>query len=659
MLLRFISFYFIGWILLVSVAVKAQAPFTCNGRMFRVIEGKGGSIFEELFIDEAGRIRFEERNVFFGERLNGIAFHPRKKLIYGVQLGKQYRLCRIDGNYQLESLTTLPLPTDMLFVSGDVSPDERYLVLLGYSPDETTNLLALVDLTDPQFRTELFPLQTSDPEQRIIYCADIAFHPTDNRLYGFDHLGERLVRIDIENRLIDNTTYPTSKVLQGNVPSIFFDAFGRLYGIGAPFKGLATNRRLYQFNLENGAVSELSKLSFEGNQDACSCPYQVKLLKRVSSRSAAPCTRLKFEFVMINRTDFVQEDVSFRDTFPEKFRITQIDKVPLGGTLVAGEGSSVLAIDHMILPVGTDTFTVEVELDPDLLGGWYQNRAHLGPVTLSDPVVKEWVRSDDPDTPQPDDATRFEVSELEIDFSNDPQFLCDGDSLVLDPDVEGALGYRWSTGDDTEVLKIHSPGVYALTVTTPCEETSSRIRIKPSFVQVDLGPDRRIERGTPILLKPKMQPISKEVTYLWLSKLNSELPCKTCESIELAPLDDLTLDLLVTDENGCEATDSIRIETVDFALFAPNAFSPNGDGNNDVFYLQSRLSQKIEQLDVYDRWGNLLFAKKEGQTNQKQAGWDGTYRGQLLNAGVYVWRAVILTPEGKQEAFQGTIQLVR
>lgn len=640
------------------VGAEAQQPFSCSGRMFRVIEAQGGSVFEEIFLEDNWNVRFEERQTYFGEQLNGIAFHPSQRLIYGVQLGKEYRLCRIDSEYRLESLRTLPLPTDMLFVSGDISPDERYLVLLGYSPDETTNLLALVDLTDPEFQTKLIPLQTTNPAQKIIYCADIAFHPTDNRLYGFDHLGERLVQINLEQRSIDNSTYPVTEVLAGNVPSIFFDAFGRLYGIGAPYKGLATNRRLYQFNLEDGSAEELSKLSFEGNQDACSCPYQVKLLKRVSSRRAAPCTRLTFEFVVINRTDFIQEGVTFRDTFPPGFTIQSISSIPYGGSLEQGPGSNLLVIRSMEIPVGTDTFSVEVELDPEILAGPYENRAHLGPVLLSDPMQKEWLRSDDPDTPQPDDATRFEVSDLEIDFSNDSDHLCEGDTLLLDPDVEGALGYHWNTGEDSEVIQVVHPGLYVLTITTPCEETTGRIRIQRSQIEVNLGPDRRVEKGTPVILYPET-PARIALAYLWHTAAAIDLPCKTCVRMEIAPAEDLMLEVTVADEHGCQARDSVRIETMAFSLYAPNAFSPNGDGNNDRFYLQSRLAQKIEQFRVFDRWGNLLYEHSGGQTNTSAEGWDGHYRGRLMNAGAYTWYANILTPEGKSALYQGTVQLMR
>ncbi|NJK83162.1 MAG: hypothetical protein HC912_04430 [Saprospiraceae bacterium] len=309
--------------------VCAQTPFDCNGRMFRVIEKQGGTLFEEITFDDAtGKVDFTERNLYFGERINGIAYHPTQNLIYGVLLGKTYRLCRIDGDYQLEKLVELPLPTGMLFVSGDISPDERYLVLLGFSPDETTNLLALVDLSSPNFETQLFPLKTTHPSLPSIYCADIAFHPTKNELYGFDHLSGRLITIDIQKGEIDNSTFPVSEVLQGNVPTIFFDAFGTLFGIGSPTAGFSTNRRLYRFDLGTGLITDLQRLSFEGNQDGCSCPYKVKLLNRVSERNISACRTFDFTFTVINRTDIVQQNVTFSDTLPAHFVINAIHDFP-------------------------------------------------------------------------------------------------------------------------------------------------------------------------------------------------------------------------------------------------------------------------------------------------------------------------------------------
>jgi gliding motility-associated-like protein len=88
-------------------------------------------------------------------------------------------------------------------------------------------------------------------------------------------------------------------------------------------------------------------------------------------------------------------------------------------------------------------------------------------------------------------------------------------------------------------------------------------------------------------------------------------------------------------------------------VYAPTAFSPNGDGKNDVFYVYGPVDEIVQfQLNIYDRWGTLVF-----KTNDLQEGWDGTFDGNLAPTGAYVWvadfttrpSAVVVEGETKQE----------
>lgn len=97
------------------------------------------------------------------------------------------------------------------------------------------------------------------------------------------------------------------------------------------------------------------------------------------------------------------------------------------------------------------------------------------------------------------------------------------------------------------------------------------------------------------------------------------------------------------------------------SVHAPNAFSPNSDGKNDIFYIYGPIDEISEfQLFIYDRWGTLVF-----DTRDMQEGWDGTYKGSLAPTGIYVWvanftikpSAVVLEGETKKES--GNFVLVR
>jgi gliding motility-associated-like protein len=93
-------------------------------------------------------------------------------------------------------------------------------------------------------------------------------------------------------------------------------------------------------------------------------------------------------------------------------------------------------------------------------------------------------------------------------------------------------------------------------------------------------------------------------------------------------------------------------------VYAPNIFSPNGDGTNDIFGLESPDFGRILALNVYDRWGNLVFQTKN-TLFQDPAGWDGLYQNQTMPAGVYVWLASIEFVDGQQQFFSGDVTLVR
>ncbi len=640
-----------------AILVCAQTPFDCNGRMFRVIEKQGGTVFEEItFDDTTGLAQFTERNLYFGERINGIAYHPTQNLVYGVLLGKTYRLCRIDGNYRLEKLVELPLPTGMLFVSGDISPDERYLVLLGFSPNETTNLLALVDLDPPNFDTQLIPLKTTNPSFSSIYCADIAFHPTKNELYGFDHLSGRLVTIDINERKIDNFKFPISNVLQGNVPTIFFDAFGNLFGIGSPTSGFSTNRRLYRFNVANGEIIELQKLDFEGNQDGCSCPYKVKLLNRVSQRKISACRTFELTFTVINRTDLVQKGVTFSDTLPEYFAIQSITNFPFQGKIEKGIGTNILHISDITIPVGVDSFSISIETKEDIIMGWVHNYAYLDGIFLSSKIITERIRSDDPETAIADDATTFELDKLIVDFAGQKNIICNGESLELNPKISDGITYQWSTGENTSSISVRKAGAYVVTVVTNCETATGSIEVIEDFVSVNLGETLEIERGEEIQLVANVRSGSEVMSYFWQG---ASILCNTCPDAVALPEENGFYSVEVENKNACKSSDRVLIQLTNFQLFRPNIFYPNSNNDNHIFYLSGRSAYKMPLFQIFDRWGNIVYQVRESRTNDFHVGWDGTFKGQEMTAGVYLWRADVMSKSGQVNSFHGEVLLHR
>jgi len=95
-------------------------------------------------------------------------------------------------------------------------------------------------------------------------------------------------------------------------------------------------------------------------------------------------------------------------------------------------------------------------------------------------------------------------------------------------------------------------------------------------------------------------------------------------------------------------------------VFIPNVFSPNGDGLNDMWNLYTDSDVKeIAVMEVYSRWGELLFRKEHVQPNNPADGWDGRFRGSTLNPGVYVYHLEVLYGDDLRDNFAGDITIVK
>ena len=117
--------------------------------------------------------------------------------------------------------------------------------------------------------------------------------------------------------------------------------------------------------------------------------------------------------------------------------------------------------------------------------------------------------------------------------------------------------------------------------------------------------------------------------------------------------------LTITEENGCKAAGTVTVD-VYTPLTIPNAFTPNGDGHNDIFYVMAGPEgARIPDFAVYDRWGLCIFHTRDGMPGDPHYGWDGTWKGKPSPAGTYVYIAVIAGPNGQQRTYKGTVILVR
>jgi gliding motility-associated-like protein len=116
-----------------------------------------------------------------------------------------------------------------------------------------------------------------------------------------------------------------------------------------------------------------------------------------------------------------------------------------------------------------------------------------------------------------------------------------------------------------------------------------------------------------------------------------------------------TYTLEVRDRNGCYGTDQITItHTFCIEIMVPNAFTPNGDGKNDVFQAMVPVPLPGYRMQIWNRWGMLVF-----ETTTIAKGWDGTLAGQAQPAGTYVYKITYKTTTGQEKQQAGTLVLIR
>jgi gliding motility-associated-like protein len=139
------------------------------------------------------------------------------------------------------------------------------------------------------------------------------------------------------------------------------------------------------------------------------------------------------------------------------------------------------------------------------------------------------------------------------------------------------------------------------------------------------------------------------------------LSCFTCPDPLANPLDTITYTLAVTDANGCTVQESVTVRVKEECrVQVPNAFTPNGDGANDVFRpIMDPCVRTLRQWKIVNRWGQTVFEQVNFPATDPQLGWDGNWEGKPHSSDVLIWVAEFEYFDGRRETQHGDITLVR
>lgn len=294
--------------------------------------------------------------------------------------------------------------------------------------------------------------------------------------------------------------------------------------------------------------------------------------------------------------------------------------------------------------------------------------------------------------------------------------LCLGESLVLQGSVTNASGYKWNDGSSQPTLTVSAPGTYWVSSIYQCQVTIDTFIVRNPAFTLQLPADTTICAGSAVLLDayhPDFEAYSwstgattPSITVSEAGKysitvkngkctLADTFELKTQEAIleishgdtticNISPIEliatcnipstyawsngtpgpkitpSATGSYTVTASNVCGTLSKrvhITVKDCDCALLVPTAFSPNGDGLNDVFVPKIIPGCNLSnyKLKVYNRYGQLIFS-----TNQAGLGWDGTSQNRPAEQGVYYYKVEYINYYSQDsQIMSGSFSLLR
>lgn len=636
------------WLLLVlgCTLIHAQKPFNCRGQYYLSLtrsNAQNSGLYEVKISPDGQKISLDTISSGLGMVLNAMGYRITDNFIYGMDPNRA-RLRRV-GSDGVSVDLGIPngIPVGPLYYAGDVTPDGRYLLLIGLSG--TSTQIVKVDLDDPTYRCSFVPLQ--DKSVRIV---DVAFDPFTGVLYGHDFGNARLVTIDPETGAVQADFIKQPLVFQ--LGALFFDSFGNLYGYGS--YGNSTEDKFIKVDKKTGIMTLLAQGPVSAGQDGCACPFTLELQKTVVPDTAHPCTEVVYSFLVSNVSGATRSGIVLTDSFPKDIICKKIVRNPFGG--LASVSQHGFSIKEMVVPVGIDTVKVLAEVKPEA-NGRYRNQAVLSglPVALG-----SFTLSDNPGTLADKDATDLWIVPSGIQEIITEYNSCKGDSILFDGRIYGHT-YLWNDGSVSSSRWLMSPGNYSAEIKNNCEEYALSVTVSDQLLSIDIPEDSLfVELGDSILLIPRFFSTNDIKGFEWTSINNPDVSCTDCPISGVVPLRDGAFIITMIDVNGCVVLDTVIVRvTRNKDMFAPNIISANNDGINDVFFIQGKAkAYVIEKLEIFDRWGNLVFEADNFSPGDGTKGWDGTHKGKQVVSGVYVWKATLRFIDGNLDYVTGNITVI-
>jgi gliding motility-associated-like protein len=247
-------------------------------------------------------------------------------------------------------------------------------------------------------------------------------------------------------------------------------------------------------------------------------------------------------------------------------------------------------------------------------------------------------------------------NDLDLTVTNDT-VICSGDQIILEAKgIDGGGDYRYFWENSPQATgKLHSitpkeSGIYDVRVEDMCDTVRmASIRVDVSDVTADF--EYEYINDYEVVFHNKSWSTDSIQYYDWNIAEAGIASIEQSPVIVLPDGNAYEVELISTNEHTCKDIALVLVKP-EYHLYIPNSFSPNDDGNNETWKIES-LGIRELRLEVYDRWGNKLYT-----TTDKDFEWDGKVGGERVPMGAYTWRIVLYTDNDDYVKREGTLLLL-
>ena len=626
-----ILFMRIIWTILfffIARTLSLAQPFSCDGAIHLIVydDYEKETILYTLTVQDG---YWEQKKTFLSEKrkLTALVYNVSDNFLYCLD-SKSFEVIKIEKNGQLFSLgRPRNIDTTLIFHAATISPDGRGMMLISYSPNQEKNIsFHNVNLSGQGGLGGAFGVTSAFPAN----VGDFATDPITGAIYGYDNKNKSLVTVGIGGA-ISSLTYPSTEV--SDMDAVFFDREGQLYGY-------SPSRGLYKINKANGRIQYLERGPQGDYADGCSCPYTYEFTKEIIPSKILMCDTFEVEYFFKNRLGIAQAWITLEDSFPQDFEIVDIQSSIVIPKAEESLGSNALKLKNIIYLMGNNSIRIKVKSPYYFLGRFFSFARQY-------PFPKAYNEIQYPDDPLGEIVS---VSNLTLNEYLD--FNCSRDTAIFISPLKNAT-HLWNNFYSGEVFKTGDSGKVTLTSIGECEIFDGEFNLTqfPANPSVEILGENEILSGSVSDYQARWLNF-EPILFQWIVNQDT-ISCSDCATIDFKLFNSSQIELILSDKNGCALKSIFPVKVgVSRKIFAPSGFSPNGDGINDFFNLYSEMEARAD-LIIYDRWGNLIFDKKQIPLNQPEEGWPGI--GQ--NKGVFMWKAKIYFEDGEETFQQGEVIL--